>query len=67
MVSSRERETAVNTLELPKAAAACDHPWFLFFPTFPWTTAFANRGFYQFKITAWELRRHVDKDFSQHV
>ena len=34
VVSSRERETAaVNTLELPTAAVACNHPWF--FSTFP--------------------------------
>ena len=46
VVSSRERETAVNTLELPTAAVAC-----LVFPYFfhRTTSASAIRGFYQFK------------------
>ena len=62
VVSSRERETAVNTLELPTAAVASNHPWF--FPTFSTGRLLPQPSVVStnLKGTAWEPRRHVDKD-----
>lgn len=52
-------DSAVNTLEVPPAAVGCDHPWvflLLLRTTQPSVVSTNLKG------TAWEPRRHEDKD-----